>query len=360
MKKKNLLLCLAIGLGLTTQAATLTVDNKPNNPAQYNSIAAAAAAASAGDTILIAGSATSYTSVTIDKRLHLVGAGIKPNKFPNSATTAANITFTSTSSSSADGSSIQGISASNIILGNTTLSDTIRNITISRCAASIRLDRSVYDILIYNNILGQIASNYSDYENILVLNNIFQRNGSNINIGQSAAAGSILIQNNLFITASVPSGTSVNAITGLRNGAVTNNVFFGLEPTDANTINCNFTYNLSFGGTDPNFVVGANSSQSNNLVNQSPLFIDATDFSFDDTDDYNYPASSPLSGSASNSGDIGIYGGTYPWPEGGLSGSGFMYAQEPQYPQTNQIQINTISIPQNGTLNVVVRGIKND
>jgi hypothetical protein len=52
-----------------------TVSNNPDIPAQYNSLQATIDAASAGDTILVAGSASSYGNITIGKKLVVYGAG---------------------------------------------------------------------------------------------------------------------------------------------------------------------------------------------------------------------------------------------------------------------------------------------
>ncbi len=56
-------------------AATWTVDNNPNRPANFRTIQEAADAAEQGDTILIAGSETPYDIVYLRKRLNLYGPG---------------------------------------------------------------------------------------------------------------------------------------------------------------------------------------------------------------------------------------------------------------------------------------------
>nr|MCU0389209.1 hypothetical protein [Chitinophagaceae bacterium] len=59
-------------------AGVLTVNNATVSPGQYNTIAAAIAAASAGDTILIHGTGINYGSITVDKRLVFIGPGHNP------------------------------------------------------------------------------------------------------------------------------------------------------------------------------------------------------------------------------------------------------------------------------------------
>ena len=52
-----------------------TVDNNSNSPAQYSDLQLAVDNAAIGDTILVAGSTTSYGDITLDRKLTIIGAG---------------------------------------------------------------------------------------------------------------------------------------------------------------------------------------------------------------------------------------------------------------------------------------------
>ncbi len=81
-----------IGAGITIlagtsalSAATITVNNNVGAVADHSNMADAIAAASAGDTLLVAGSATSYGTATLDKPLKIVGPGyfLAENNLPS-------------------------------------------------------------------------------------------------------------------------------------------------------------------------------------------------------------------------------------------------------------------------------------
>ena len=63
-----------------TKAATLTVDNRPGSNAMYANFPEAYAAASDGDTILIAGSGNGYSGGSVYKRLTIIGPGFLHNE----------------------------------------------------------------------------------------------------------------------------------------------------------------------------------------------------------------------------------------------------------------------------------------
>ena len=73
--KTKITLFLALFLATATGAFAIvrTVSNNPSSPGQYTSIQAAIDASGlTGDTIMVAGSATSYGDMTIGKKLVLV------------------------------------------------------------------------------------------------------------------------------------------------------------------------------------------------------------------------------------------------------------------------------------------------
>ena len=96
MKKTYLLLLPLLSLSSWVSAATLTVDNNPGSVAMYTGIAAAYEDAEIGDTILVAGSATSYGTLNVYKKLNWVGPGyfLSTNGIPGLSTNSAAVRLT--------------------------------------------------------------------------------------------------------------------------------------------------------------------------------------------------------------------------------------------------------------------------
>ena len=72
---KKLLILSAVCMAMTAQATVLRVSNRTNSGAPYSSISEAISAAEEGDTIMVDGSNTSYSGVTLTKRVVLIGPG---------------------------------------------------------------------------------------------------------------------------------------------------------------------------------------------------------------------------------------------------------------------------------------------
>jgi hypothetical protein len=76
MKQLRLLSAVAmLTLSSNLFAAVFTVNNANPSPGQYTTVAAAVAAASTGDTLMISGTDISYGNMTINKALTLIGPG---------------------------------------------------------------------------------------------------------------------------------------------------------------------------------------------------------------------------------------------------------------------------------------------
>jgi hypothetical protein len=341
----------------SANAGILTVSNNTNSPGQYSDIESAVTAANSGDTLLVAGSPTSYGSVSINKEIHIIGVGYKPNKDLPMFTEFSSVTFTYQGSgtivspySNASRSSIKGCEVSNFYITGRSES-IITNILIERNYFNSGLYISGYcnGVLAFNN---NIYSSSTSGTNCIIANNIFRSSANS-----DASSSQTIIKNNLFLG----NGTTY-AHSDLDYAVVSNNIYYGSSPAKQYSYSheyTTFTNNLSYSSiNDTTSSTGTNSS-SGNLVGVAPNFVSESDFSFNDTDDFNLAPSSPAINAGSDGTDIGIYGGTYPWPEGGSSGSGFMYSQEPQIPQVNQMNIVNPSVPSNGNINVQIKGIIN-
>jgi hypothetical protein len=355
MKKINLFLLAALTTVFSANAGVLTVSNNSNSPGQYSDLASAVSAANSGDTLLVAGSPTSYAGVTISKEVHIIGVGYKPSKDLPMVTKIGSVTFRVEGLGtlvspylSASGSSIEGCYLVDDFHINGVSGSTITNIVIKRNYFILNRDLSINaycsGILIYNNILSAFDNAGS---NVILANNIIREPA-----GSTGVSGASIIKNNLFIGTSI--GLAVSYYTN-----VSNNIFYASALNQLNSTFTTYTNNISYNSSNNNFPMAGTNSGSGNMINVNPNFVSDANYTFDDTDDFNLNAGSPAINAGSDGTDIGIYGGSYPWPDGGVSGSGFMYSQEPQIPQVNEMNIQNTSVPTNGTLNVQIKGIIN-
>lgn len=350
MKKILLLSIISASVSLTN-AGTITVSNNPNSPGQYTDIQTAANNANDGDTLLVAGSPTQYSGATItDKEIHIVGIGYNPNKqtpYPTSINTMYLGVMDNTFN--ANGSSIEGCDIFSLTTeGNWSSAISIDMLAIRRCSiTSFAIGDYLSNLIVHNNIIGEIGCNGVNTTGIIVNNNIITTQFSN--------PQNVTMTNNLFIA---PSG-SVFTGSFLNNCLIANNIFYGISPYATNATFCTFNNNLSYNTSNDNFYTLSTNTGSGNFVGQDPNFVSESDYTYQDTDDFNVNAGSPVINAGTDGTDLGIYGGLIGWEEGGTSGSGFMYSQEPQFPQVNQMNIQNSVIPVNGTLNVQVKGIIN-
>ncbi len=160
-------------------AATWSVDNKSPGAADFESLSAAITAASAGDTLVIAGSPTSYGEVTFDKELHLVGPGWHHDtNFPAaSPMNGAMITSITLPNATANGSSFRSLQIGRLD------ADDCANLLIERIAPTFETGtayiifnnvndatiRQCYRISVQGNTLTSTSRNLKVYNNTLLL-----------------------------------------------------------------------------------------------------------------------------------------------------------------------------------------------
>ena len=119
MKKQILFIAAAIVAVASFAQTSHTVSNNPANPAQFTEIQEAINAASDGDTIYVAGSATNYGNVLVNKRVVLIGAGWIQNG-ANSRTSITQIDITATTDNGGgSGSVISGFRIQGNLEGDT-------------------------------------------------------------------------------------------------------------------------------------------------------------------------------------------------------------------------------------------------
>jgi hypothetical protein len=378
--KSPLVILFAI-LSMTVWATVRTVSNDPTRPAQFTtttgggnaSFINAHNASAPGDTIYVYGSPFDYGNLTISKRLVIIGAGYGPNNQFGQPTRTATISFFRDGSTDPSGSVLTGLQVSTINCTGTLASN---NITLFRN----RITSYVYTYLntsnlgngwvIYNNIVlgiygGASFRTSTSSTNILIANNIMTGFISSFN------TNTLVIDHNVFIG----SGNFYS----LWNALVTNNIFVRSsgDILVSETVFCTFNKNISLQNTvatasyfNPTNIFettyigsggGANSG-SGNLVGTNPQFVNVpNNNTYDATYNYRLQSSSPGKAPFSTDGtDAGIYGGSYPFPQGGDPGSGFDTSPMPPIPQVTAVNIQNATIAPNGTLNVQVQGKVNN
>lgn len=371
----NVILLLVIAA--TAHATVRTVSNDATRPAQYNGtgntgFTNAVTASAAGDTIYVYGSPFSYGTITVSKRLVVIGAGYGPNNQFGQPTRVDGVQLFRDGSTDCSGSVITGL----LIANSITLSGTVApiNITVYRN----RISSYIYTYngglnssgwTIYNNIVYQVIGSSSgrttsSVTNVIIANNIITGSITNFN------SNTVLIDHNIFL--------GQNNLYALWNAIISNNIF---TRTSGNVLNGEVVFNTFNNNISNQNTIGAASSYSptnifentwistgggsnsggGNLVGTNPLYIDVTNFdTYSATSNYRLQASSPGKNAGTDGTDLGIYGGSYPFPSGGAAGGGFDTSAMPPIPQVTAVNIQNATIQPNGTLNVQVQGRVNN
>ncbi|HRJ31056.1 MAG TPA: hypothetical protein PLV21_03165 [Cyclobacteriaceae bacterium] len=377
--KTILSLALTFLISVSSFATVRTVSNDVTRPAQFNgtgntAFVAAHNASLAGDTIYVYGSPFDYGTLTISKRLVVMGAGYAPNNQFGQPTRVGQISLFRDGSTDPSGSVIIGFFISGSI--NCTGTLVTNNVTVFRN----RINNYIYLYInstlqatgwtIYNNIVYQVLANASSRTaasatNILIANNIITGSITNIN------SNTVLIDHNVFL--------GPTNLYQLWNVIVTNNIFVRASGDifSSEVVFCTFNKNISLQNTiapsstyNPTNLFettytstgGGSNSGSGNLVGTNPLFLNVpNNNTYDATYNYRLQAGSPGKAPFSTDGtDAGIYGGSYPFPSGGTAGSGFDTSPMPPIPQVTVVNIQNATIAPNGTLNVQVQGRVNN
>lgn len=378
--KTQILLCITLFVitSTLTHATVRTVSNDGTRPAQFNGAGNigfinAQTASVAGDTIYIYGSPFAYGTISVTKRLVVIGAGYGPNNQFGQPTRIGGLEIFRDGSTSAASSVFTGL----LIEGQVSLTGTLasNNITIFRC----RVNGYIYPYngsnhannwTIYNNIVNGVWGNASSRTstsstNIIIANNIIINSIGYFN------SNTVLIDHNIFLSA--------NNLWQMFNVIVTNNIFTrtSSEILFGEVVFCTFNKNISNQntiGSAPNYsptnifeatwtsTGGGSNSGAGNLVGTNPLYTNVTDFNtYSATANYRLQATSPGKAPFSTDGtDAGIYGGSFPFPSGGADGSGFDTSPMPPIPQVTSVNIQNAVIQPNGTLNVQVQGKVNN
>jgi hypothetical protein len=347
---RNLALLISIIFALFSQelkGQNLIAVQNGNTSIFFSDLSEAITASNAGDTIYIPGGVINCGNIIINKRLHLIGAGIRPDS--SAATKYTLINGSINVSSDADFGSLTGLDIT-MTGGGISLNGSVTNYLISRCkfeVLNLGLNSASSSINIFReNIIGIIEGNGS--QNNSFHNNIISRYVAG---GYTISGSFNVFRNNIFFlqtpTACYNAGIGwseyIYSVLGMTDCSFENNIFLSNNPNFLCNLNdCVFTNNL-FCSDLPSC---PNCSSSNNIINQeqNSIFVNLTGNQFSFSNNYHLNPTSPGKNAGSDGTDMGIYGGLYPWKDGSI-------------PSNPHIQFQSIGCTPNssGNLNVNIR-----
>lgn len=324
--------------------------NAPTGPNVFSTVQAAVNAASAGDIVQVQPSPTPYGNVGIDKQLTLMGIGFNVDKDIPLTSVMGNITLTNNidNTSDSDGTIIKGLQFGVLYAAaNTGPAYTLENVLIQNCQFSylytttssyspidgmeirdcyitsgsnnwgIFLYRPTTNVIIRNNLMAFSISFLSTTPGSNIVTNNILYDGVYV----TAQGSNTTILNNVFVGAS---GSESGFTSILRDCIIANNIFYGSTPsiaaggsTSTNFQRNVFTNNLVFSTGDdtmPPNGGGAGNSGSGNLVG-TPSFVNVPLLdSWTSAYDFTLQGGSAALNAGSDGTDIGISGGSYPFP----------------------------------------------
>ncbi|MCB0809580.1 MAG: hypothetical protein KDB96_09905 [Flavobacteriales bacterium] len=319
-----------LAIAIPAQATIHTVHNDPLYNAQYSSVDAAISAASPFDTLLIHGSGVSYGNITLNKSLTLIGPGHDP-----ALNERASLNFLTIATGS-DSSVVEGLN-----LGGTTCNSYGVRFDRNRFTSYLSLYSTADSVTVRGNVfMGSYVNVDPGAENVLVSNNYF----SEASTGRQFYDGSAttLVLNNVFVRSSTSTSSGNLVFDATSSFTVfANNVFITATVDSFNPDDCpNFSFQNNLSHSDAGTLVGMG---PNNLDNTAPTWDlggDYPEFSYDH--DYTMLSGTPATG-ASDGGQVGVMGGTYPFLNSGLPSL---------IPRVVGTQLETPYVPVGGSIDV--------
>ena len=334
---KKLILVLMFLVSSLTYCRIITVDNKYPSIGDFTTLRSALRSVyNSGDTIFLLPSPQDYQGDTVLRKTVILGVGWDKPALDSYLSSISGIMYFSPSS---NGAFLEGLLLPCVININADNISIKRN-KITTCCANIYLSHN--NILIENNLIESYGSSVqnnnglnhglldiADSNIVTIINNLFHNlntggayagdqtyNSSKVSIltvnGQNS---SLLISNNIFIlqvameTNGWTGAQSVrnwdwSIITSNNSQQVRNNIFInGVMSCPSNST----SYNLGFNTTIP----GGEANYNILLTDTTTLFI---------AGGYHLQANSPAKSKGRNGVDIGIYGGSTPFVDGGYPG----------------------------------------
>lgn len=339
----------------TANATTYTVSNDANRPAQFTGLQAAVDSASAGDTILITGSATSYGTATLYKPLVLIGESFSTTSgFARTLIQTLNL-YRLNSSLSSSGSSIQGILLNGNVdingnfSGATTGQEGLDNIEFERCYfngdffvtdangtySNILLKNCVFDFRVW--ITENNLSNFL-FQNCVFTGATLYGSGSGTG-GSDTYNGNLVIRNSMFLN------KTSSTFSDFSGAVIENCIFYKAEPQGAT--NSTFNNNLTYLNND-NTIPYTSNVGSGNIIGSDPMLNNYPQLGGAWSTSHNYALlpGSPAIGTGTNGTDIGLNGGSLPVTNIPLT---------PKNPAVTSLVIPQTSVPVGGTLQIQIQ-----
>lgn len=315
-------------------AAIITVDNKTPSIGNYTTLQTAHDAATNGDTIYVYPSGAVYNGITVTKRLAFVGTGFD---YPSEGMNTTSLTGTMTFGAGSDGSKLEGFGRS----GSFYVTIDADNITIKRNKIHrITVSENHTGTVILQNYLYDSIMDYlitvDNSNEVLIANNILV-NPYQIGSSSCCASGHCIGASSSTITITILHNVLYNRTWGQAIRVIDSNAYA------ANNIilwgychGSRYYYNMHS--------CGAHWDGENNIenVDMNNVFVDP------DRYDFHLLPDSPAIGAGQNGVDMGIYGGSTPFVDGGA----------PSLPSIVQLQSDHVGSQQSG-LDVTIKAKSN-
>lgn len=317
--------CLALS-NISAQTPQFAVV-KPNGTTQIYSTWSLAYAASVNEDFIYLPGTVIPGPVSIDKRIHVFGAGHHPDSTSSTGKTIINGNLNITSGAS--GGTCEGLRVtSTVSLGGSTK---LTNYTIQRCyfLGAIQFINTSYDSVpenctISETILSKIVSNNSNVfsRNNLFIKNLFTGSDAVSGIGQSVFSNNIFTYNGYVIS------SNVNYCIFQNNIFLVNNPIFSIT---GNTI-CYNSYLHNIKLSDPDFYSNPNCPSQAEEGNISVPNVDSIFISYvspwDYVDNLHLKPTCPAVGAGTDGTDLGIYGTNNPTPAGWVPRNPHIYFKQ--------------------------------
>lgn len=284
---KTLLIAITLLFGsMVAQSAVLRVNNTPGMNVPYATLTAAYTAAAIGDTLYLEGTPYDYGTVSLYKRLVIIGTGYHLTQNPE---TQANTNGSSISNvyfyTGSSGSVIMGMNITSSVNCFATVQDlVVRRNNIYVMGNSGTITNSYFEQNLFHTVSGQ-------YNNCLFRNNYFY-NGS-----MTSNNNTLFVHNNVF-----------NAVS-CTMAHFRNNIVFGTGTFS----NCDIANNVVSSTQVP---AGNGNILNANMNDVFVCYTTCTGYSPDAR--YQLKAGSPAIGAGANGEDCGMFGGTNPYVLSGM------------------------------------------
>ncbi len=327
--KKTLFIAVAIALSITINAQKAALHSSTNVQlfTGVNAFINAYGVSASGDTIYLSGGSFAVPA-TINKKLLIFGAGHYPDY--TLATGRTVLQNTLTLDENADGFHLEGIEINGDLIF--TNDKDINNVTVKYCKINnVYIDGTTNpstNLLFIRNVVNSFM--LRNAISVLISNNI---------VGCISSSYGNTISNNIYLSR-VYGGLYNQYLFGQDNNIIINNIFLETNYVGVSG-NGNIFRNNLFVTSNPGYGTSPTVSGNYTGVLQADIFVNQSGTTFNYTHDYHLKNPGIYIGTDGT--QVGIYGGTYPYKDGGV-------------PSNPHIQLQNIApTTNNGILNVEIK-----